>query len=628
MKLRLLPAARLIVCLVLAREMTAQRTQPPVRNPFDTPNTGSHPTYNFQGAVFTLNVLSDSHAVLDRQALVKLSNKQTSSLMWQTTREKGQAIFYDLPVGVYDVEVNAVGYLPSHSELKVLRGLTTYHTEITIKRDPTNVDVELARGSRLPPQVQKQLSRAVAALRSSNYRQANKEAERALKAAPSSADVNFMLGYIALQQGDRLRAQAYLTRATELDPHHLQALTVLGQLYLKDGDHGRASAFLQQAIAVDDKYWTPHYLLAETYVQDSDFEKARQQAEIAIDRGQGSAVNAQIVLGEALANLGQPERALQAFKTFLHAAPESSLASEVTKLIEEVQSQQYAGGQQMRLRLADSPSSDSALSASAAAVAIPKWQPAGVDEVRPPVAPDVSCPQEQVIQSAGERVMQFVDDVSKFAAIEEILHEELDEVGKPVKQYRRNFNYVATISEVRPGVLHVDEDRIQRSDAGQFPEHIATRGLPTLALVFHPKTRTDYDMVCEGLGQWQRQATWLVHFRQREDRPRRIKAYQIGQVLYPVALKGRAWISAESYQIVRIESELVKAIPEIKLLSDHETVEYGAVPFAKKNTTLWLPKVADLYFDFRHRHYYRRHSFDHFMLFAVDSTDQSMAVKK
>ena len=63
-------------------------------------------------------------------------------------------------------------------------------------------------------------------------------------------------------------------------------------------------------------------------------------------------------------------------------------------------------------------------------------------------------------------------------------------------------------------------------------------------------------------------------------------------------------------------------MPEIQLLSEHQVVEYGPVPFPKKNTTLWLPKSAEIYFDFRKHRYYRRHSFDHYMLYSVDSEEK------
>ena len=67
---------------------------------------------------------------------------------------------------------------------------------------------------------------------------------------------------------------------------------------------------------------------------------------------------------------------------------------------------------------------------------------------------------------------------------------------------------------------------------------------------------------------------------------------------------------------------MVHPMPEIELLSEHQTVEYGPVPFAKKNISLWLPKRAEIYFDFRKHHYYRRHSFDHYMLFSVDTEEK------
>jgi hypothetical protein len=87
-------------------------------------------------------------------------------------------------------------------------------------------------------------------------------------------------------------------------------------------------------------------------------------------------------------------------------------------------------------------------------------------------------------------------------------------------------------------------------------------------------------------------------------------------------VKGRAWITADKFQIVRIEAEMVSPMPEIQLLSEHQVVEYGPVPFQRKNTSLWLPKTAEIDFDFRKQRYYRQNSFDHPMLFAVDSDEK------
>ena len=221
-----------------------------------------------------------------------------------------------------------------------------------------------------------------------------------------------------------------------------------------------------------------------------------------------------------------------------------------------------------------------------------------------------------------KRVQELVKDVARFAAVEDLFHQSLDQFGIPVRTETRKYNYVASISEPQPGLLSVEEYRADKPGLAEYPDHIASNGFAALALVFHPDMRDTFEMLCEGLGDWHGQASWLVHFRQRADRPNRMHSYKVGNEIHPVPLKGRAWITTDTFQIVRIEAEMVNPMPEIQLLSEHEFVEYGPIPFAKKNTSLWLPKSAEIYFDFRKHHYYRRHSFDHYMLYSVDSDEK------
>ena len=141
--------------------------------------------------------------------------------------------------------------------------------------------------------------------------------------------------------------------------------------------------------------------------------------------------------------------------------------------------------------------------------------------------------------------------------------------------------------------------------------------------MFHPDMRDNFQITCEGLGQWHGQATWLLHFQQREDRPNHFRNYSIGGQLYPINIKGRAWVTADKFHIVHIESELVSPMPEIQLLSEHYIVDYGPVLFQKKDVQLWLPRTAELYFHFQRHRYFRRHSFDDFMLFSVDSEQKT-----
>ena len=79
--------------------------------------------------------------------------------------------------------------------------------------------------------------------------------------------------------------------------------------------------------------------------------------------------------------------------------------------------------------------------------------------------------------------------------------------------------------------------------------------------------------------------------------------------------------------MVRLESELIKPIPEIALTKERLSIEYGSVEFHSNGERLWLPEVAELYAERGTARYYRRHAFTNFKLFTV-ATNQSIQPKE
>jgi hypothetical protein len=112
-----------------------------------------------------------------------------------------------------------------------------------------------------------------------------------------------------------------------------------------------------------------------------------------------------------------------------------------------------------------------------------------------------------------------------------------------------------------------------------------------------------------------------VHFRQRDDKPNRFAEYNIGSQHYPMNLKGRAWVTADTLQIVHIDAELMKPLPQLSV--QHQIADYGPIHFQQKNMDLWLPQNVDIFMELNRHYYHRRHSYDHFQLFAVDSIEKS-----
>jgi tetratricopeptide (TPR) repeat protein len=573
--------------------------------------------------VLALKLYSENASTrLQKQAVLKLTNVTNNSVTWQTTDDSAQCEFANIPIGRYEIEVSAAGYLTTKTEAEVTDASHPATLDIVLKRDASAINSDSAEAV-VPAKVRKLTKRAIGMMKSEHFAQAHKELDEAYKLAPANPDLKFLLGYLYFKEKDLDKAGESLAAASHLNPQNADVFTLLGRVGLEREDYAGAQSALEQAVLLDYENWLPHDLLAATYLRQKDYKKALDEAEIAIKAGQRTASLSRLILGQSLLEMGRTREATEAFNLFLQESPQDPIAGRVRNM---VLSQDH-GSTTPIASSADSvllsPGLDPLAVLPAPALWLKSWQPRGIDEVKPFVVPAVTCPFAQVTDEAGKRATQLVQDVERFAAVEQLLHQAVDDYGIPTRTITRKYNYVASMSEPRAGDLYVNEFRADKVLLEGYPDNIATSGFAVLALVFHPRMRENFAMACEGLGDWHGHATWLVHFRQRDDRPNRMHSYKSGNRQLPVGLKGRAWITADNFQIVRMEAEIVNPIPEIRLLSERQAVEYGPVPFPKKNTTVWLPKYAQIYLDFRKHHYYRRHSFDHYMLFSVDTNDKT-----
>jgi hypothetical protein len=147
-------------------------------------------------------------------------------------------------------------------------------------------------------------------------------------------------------------------------------------------------------------------------------------------------------------------------------------------------------------------------------------------------------------------------------------------------------------------------------------------GLPAIGLVFHPAYSKDFNFTCEGLGLWKGQLAWQIHFEQKSDRPSRIRAWSINGVVYPAVLKGRAWLTADSYSLLHVDTDLVSPIKGIRLDYEHMSIDYQPVLFTTKKGSLWLPSDAQVFTKLRGHYYRQDHSFSKFTLFSVDTKEK------
>lgn len=586
------------------------------------------PSFSTPYSSLTVTVADESGMPLAEQALVKLSSPMSATNLWGTTQDRSQIIFDNVTPADYELEVSAAGYDTATRAVNVMTAHQNYDVFVRLRRSDGGAAPAGVPGQVLVGKARSEAQKGIVALNAGKLKDAQKHLEKAYKIAPANADLNYLMAILCSRTNRTGEVETFLKKAVSINSKHVRALTMLGQLRMEQKDYKGAITVLDQAVSADAGFWTAHWLLAQAYLKNGEFEKSRKEAELAIQKGKGAAGGAELVRGEALANLGRISEAIQAFQTFLQQNPQSAAAEAVREVIAQLQSAQKPTYAEAAVPLGHTlPAAVQTGGSPDTGVSIPTWHPPSVDDEKLTLAAGAVCPADEVIRRAGRSAEELVDSVGRFNATEQVVAEQLDATGKPLTHTERKFDYMAEIVEVHPGWLSVNEHRTSFSDQADFPDHITTRGIPALALVFHPALRGDYDMSCEGLGAWKGRATWLVYFRQRSDKPARFLAYAFSDASYWVALKGRAWIAADNYQIVHLEADLLNPLPKIQLRSQHQAVDYGPVLFRKNHVQLWLPKSAELYFDFRRRFYHRHETFDHYKLFSV-GTQQKIDLPK
>ncbi len=579
--------------------------------------SGTSPTDNpgntRRGVSIRVSISDSNKQPLKQQSLVRVTNQGLGRVLFQTTRG-AEAIFGDLPPGKYLIEVGAAGYVPVHMEVNIPDLAHDVTENILLTRDPAAVNLSLGDEPGMPSKVRKQAEKGVQALELGNFMEARKYLEAANRQYSTSSTINFLLAYTALQQKEEDREVQYLQEAIKLDPHNLQAQNLLGQHYYRHADYARAAEAEAVVVARSGDSVAARKVLATSYLQLKEFEKAREQAQWLVDHGGSEGASARLILGEALAGLGQNQAAIPVLQAYLDGDPGSSVASQTKQLIKELQ--QNSGKANLAIGDPDLTGGTESL--------IKAGMPLDIDSQKPNVAAGVPCPAN-LLQMTANPSKQLVDSVSQFSAVEHMVHESISPQGTPRNRETRTYNYVVSISDPPQGPLSFQEYR--DSDNLDMPDKVNTNGLAVLALAFHPFYRDDFEIKCEGLGDWNGNAAWLVYFRQSDTKPSRLRFYVANKTYYPVSLKGRAWLSADNYQILHLETDLVKPLPEIRLNTEHTSVSYGPVQFRKHGSDLWLPKSAEMYVSWGNRRFHRSENFDHFMLFATETVEAAKPPK-
>ena len=547
--------------------------------------------------------------------------------------EKGRAIFRAMPLDTYDVIVEVSGQPATHSTVSLQLPGEARTLEILVNSASGGSVSAGAPPPGLTLREQKELTAGIRALQAQRVEDARKHFLSAAKTAPNHPDVDYLLGVVASMTGEAATAKQYFENAATRY-QHVRSLTALGEMYLVEGNLSQANTYLEKALLADPNCWRADQLLAAVALRQQAYPRAIQHAERALQLGKADAKGAQLTLAQALLASGDYVRSTQILTELLKQNPSEDQTKEANQLLSANRGA-LATPASTGVTSASFSTSSSALSLTALPLAptLPRnsgnplsehtrWVPPNVDDSIPPVEKVASCPLLHIVQQAGQRVLELVDNLDRFTATEKLDHQTLNELGLAVRAEQRNFEYLVIIREVKPGIFDVSEFRDGSDSREIFPENVATLGTVALVFVFHPNYANDFDFQCEGQSHQGEQLVWQIRFQQKPGMPSRLRSYRLGTKYHRVGLKGRAWIAADTFQVLRMESDLVNQVPDLRLNAEHQDITYGPVPFKKRNITLWLPYSAETYLDFNGHRIHRRQDLSNYLLFWVDDRQQ------
>jgi tetratricopeptide (TPR) repeat protein len=488
-----------------------------------------------------------------------------------------------------------------------------------------------ATALQVPEKAKREYFDACAALREKKIDGAEKHLRKAVQVYPKYSAAWVTLGQLLATQNQSEAARGACSQGSTVEPNYVPAYLCLADLAVREKAWGDALLLSNRALEINPSGNPIAYEYnAAANLRTGKLDAAEKSALRAIEIDKNNTdPRVHFVLAQIYEAKGDRANEIAQLREYLKFVSNPEDMATIKQFLSQLEkpdtppADPAAGGLSAAPYAASGPAVQAHAEATVASASSPATSSAPADINPPAHSADLSqgCNLNDVLPHVESRIQEFVENVKKFTATEVLVHESFNKSGQLTRSGSREYDYIVSIEESIPGALIVDEFQNSRASSGSPPGDVVTKGLPALLLIFHPYYAGDFSMNCEGLTSFNGKAVYQLSFRQRDDKPNRIRSYRLGTTgpAYGLGLKGQAWFLADNFQIVKLEADLVKPIPEIQLAVDHTSTEYGPVHFQSQGIDIWLPQAADLLCERKEKRFHERITFTDYLLFAVDN---------
>ncbi len=237
--------------------------------------------------------------------------------------------------------------------------------------------------------------------------------------------------------------------------------------------------------------------------------------------------------------------------------------------------------------------------------------------------------QERLIPNldgVGAKIMEMAKNFPNTSSLELIHQEKLGHKGDISDEQNQKFRYLCMVPSQAWGPGFV-EYRSDLSGTEALPRGLAegfmlTKGFASTELIFHPDYRSESTFRYLGRQKVSGRSTFVVAFAQIPGKAHLNGNFRRGATSIPTYSQGLAWIDTTSYQIVRLHTDLLTPLPDLKLDRVVMNVDFNEVHFKQVKEVLWLPQEVTVTLNWNGRELRNTHDYSDFKIFNVEASEK------
>lgn len=238
-----------------------------------------------------------------------------------------------------------------------------------------------------------------------------------------------------------------------------------------------------------------------------------------------------------------------------------------------------------------------------------------------------------ILSKSGARVSDFLHQLVDLTAHEETSQKILDESGRTKSSRQRDYIYLILFHQSdlspTPEEYRTDAKGNRVAPGGVDQGYTVTSGFAFACLHFLPGNQSSSTFRYLGTETVGVRNYYVVAFAERPAQGKNTTFVVLGGVTIPTAVQGIAWIDQESFQIIRMRTDLVESLSLFQMLPDsrgrrgldQQTTE---VTFAETRllgvaNPLWLPSEVTVRIVFNGNEFHNEHRYTNYERFHVSS---------